>query len=88
MGAEAQSVPAATKLFNQANEILGYLQTSISIYTFFSSLLLLQYLFIVHKRSSFQRVVVMLKLSFLLVNLDMTCWIFAPMDQKKSLTQQ
>ncbi|CAD6340710.1 unnamed protein product [Miscanthus lutarioriparius] len=24
MGAEAQSVPAATKLFNQANEILGY----------------------------------------------------------------
>jgi hypothetical protein len=88
MGAEAQSVPAATKLFNQANEILGYLQTSISIYTFFSSLLLLQYLFIVHKRSSFQRVVVTLKLSFVLVNLDMTCWIFAPMDQKKSLTQQ
>lgn len=31
MGAEAQSVPAATKLFNQANEILGYLETSDSI---------------------------------------------------------
>jgi len=28
MGAEAQSVPAAAKLFNQANDILGYLQVS------------------------------------------------------------
>ena len=32
MGAEAQSVPAAAKLFNQANDILGYLQVSHSIY--------------------------------------------------------
>jgi hypothetical protein len=28
MGAEAQSVPAAAKLFNQANDILGYRRTS------------------------------------------------------------
>jgi [acyl-carrier-protein] S-malonyltransferase len=28
MGAEAQSVPAAAKLFNQANDILGYLRNS------------------------------------------------------------
>jgi hypothetical protein len=35
MGAEAQSVPAAAKLFNQANDILGYLQASDSTCVFF-----------------------------------------------------
>jgi hypothetical protein len=35
MGAEVQSVPAAAKLFNQANDILGYLQPSDSTCVFF-----------------------------------------------------
>jgi hypothetical protein len=30
----------------------------------------------------------MLTFFFLYVDIDMTCWIFAPMDQKKSLTQR
>lgn len=86
MGAEAQSVPAATKLFNQANEILGYLQTSNSVCAF-------SHIFIVHGCSVVhipRKIIVvhMLTLSFLLVNIDMTCWIFAPMGQKKSWIQQ